>query len=99
MCSILIGLLELVNWLGNGIDYDSTPISAIFSVGTNTTTINVPVISNDNIIETMESFNLNISIPSTVNNRVILGSVITTVCTIIDDTGKSNFWQLYNNFI
>ena len=49
--------------------------------------INVPV-TKDNIIEEMETFKLNLSIPSSVNGRVMLGDITTATVTIIDDTSK-----------
>ena len=51
------------------------------------TTIDVPVTS-DGIAEEMETFNLNLSIPSSLSGRVTLGNITTATATIIDDTGK-----------
>ena len=76
-----------VKLLGNEIDYTSTPITATFSVGTNSTTINVPV-TKDIIAEEMETFNLNFSLPLSVSGKVIPGVITTATGSIVDDTGK-----------
>ena len=76
-----------VNWSGNGIDYTSIPINATFPVGTNSTTIDIPV-TKDNTVEEVETFNLNFSIPSSLQDRVIPGDITTAIGMIIDDTGK-----------
>ena len=76
-----------VNRLGNGRDYTSTPINATFPVGTGSIIISVPV-TKDNIIEEIETFKLNLSMPSSVNGRVMLGNITTATVTIIDDTSK-----------
>ena len=52
-----------INESGNGVDYISTPITATFPAGTNSTTINVPV-TRDNISEYAETFDLKLTIPS-----------------------------------
>ena len=51
------------------------------------TTIDVPV-TMDNTAEEMETFNLNLSIPSSLSGRVTPGNITTATATIIDDTGK-----------
>ena len=51
------------------------------------TTVNVPV-TGDSIAEEMETFNLNLSIPSSLSGRVTPGNITTATATIIDDTGK-----------
>lgn len=56
-------------------------------MGTNSTTINVAV-TKDNVIEEMETFKLNLSIPSLLEGRVQLGDITTATVTIIDDSGK-----------
>ena len=50
------------------------------------TTIDVPV-TRDSIAEEMETFDLNLSIPSLLSERVAPGSITTATATIIDDTG------------
>ena len=51
------------------------------------TTVNVPV-TGDSIAEEMETFNLNLSIPSSLSGRVTPGNITTATATIVDDTGK-----------
>ena len=80
--------------LGNGIDYSSTPIKATFAAESTSTTVNVSVIKDD-IVESSETFNLNIMIPSSLSSRVLPGRLNETVGRITDSTGK----LLYNNII
>ena len=51
------------------------------------TTIDVPV-TRDNTAEEMETFNLNLSIPSSLSRGVTPGNITTATATIIDETGK-----------
>ena len=67
-------------------DYTSTPITATFTAGTNSTTIGIPV-TIDDIAEGPETFDLTLTIPSSlgsVSDRIIARAV----ATITDDTGK-----------
>ena len=57
------------------------------------TTIDVPV-TLDNIAEEMETFNLHLSIPSSLSGKVTPGNITTATATIIDETGKI---KLVNN--
>ena len=66
-------------------DYTSTPITATFTAGANSTTINIPVIMDD-IVEGTEIFNLKIIIPSS-ENDTILGKQNTAIVYIYDSTG------------
>lgn len=68
-------------------DYSSMSITAIFPIGTNSTTINIPL-TVDNTVEEMESFNLNFTILTLLNGRVTPGTIITATGIIIDDTSK-----------
>ena len=68
-------------------DYDSTPITATFTIGSTSTTVNVPVIKDD-IVEESETFNLAFTIPSSLKDQVKLGDVTDAVGTIIDNTSK-----------
>lgn len=76
-------------------DYTSTPIPATFSIGAVSSTVSVQV-TKDDIVEEVEVFNLNISIPSSLSGRVILGSTATATCNIIDDTGKLKLLDNYS---
>ena len=51
------------------------------------TTIDVPV-TMDDIAEEMETFDLNLSIPSSLSGRVTPGNITTATATIIDETGE-----------
>ena len=65
-------------------------------MGDDSTTINVPV-TKDTIVEEIETFRLNLSIPSSLNGRVTLGDINVATVTIMDDTGKIKFcWRLFN---
>ena len=67
-------------------DYTSTPITATFTAETTSTTINVPV-STDDIAEKAETFDLTITIPSSLS-RVVSGDITTVVGIITDTTSK-----------
>ena len=69
-------------------DYDTTPITATFIAGTNTTAVNISLI-NDTIVEGPETFNLTIIIPPSLSGRVILGNVTKATGNITDNTGKT----------
>ena len=68
-------------------DYDSTPLNATFTAGSTSTIVNVPVIK-DNIKEGSETFNLSFTILSSLEDRVISGTIITAVGNITDSTSK-----------
>ena len=70
-----------------GNDYDSTPITASFTAGTTSTMINVPI-TNDTNAEEIETFNLNIIIPSSLLGRLFLGERAMAVGKIIDASSK-----------
>ena len=78
----------MLDWLGDGVDYNSTPINATFIVGSTNTTINVPVIK-DSILEQSETFRLNFIIPSSIRSRVHPGSPSTATGNINDSNGKA----------
>lgn len=66
-------------------DYAPNPITATFTAGTNSTTINVPVIMDD-IVEGTEMFNLFIVSPPS-DSDVILDRQSTAIVNIYDSTG------------
>ena len=68
-------------------DYDSTPITATFTAGSTITIINVPVIR-DSIVEGLEHFVLNFTIPSSLESQVIPGTIAETFIVIRDNTSK-----------
>ena len=61
------------------------------------TMIDVPV-TKDDIAEGMETFNLTLTIPSSLSGRVTPGDIVTATATIIDETGKIEV-VCYNKFI
>ena len=65
-------------------DYTSTPITATFTAGTTSTTINIPV-TIDDIVEGTEMFNLVVNINSS-KIDVILGIQNTAIVFIHDST-------------
>ena len=78
-------------------DYTSTPITATFTAGTNNTTINISV-TIDDIVEESETFNLGLTISTSLNDRITLGTTSTATATITDDTSKDicvTIFQIY----
>jgi len=70
------------------VDYISTPVTAIFIAGTTSTTIDVPV-TNDNIAEQSETFDLDITIPPALGGDVVPGDITTAVGKITDISSKT----------
>ena len=70
---------------GNGVDYSSIPTTAIFSAETNSTTINITVISDD-IVEGTEIFELKIEEPPS-KSDLVLRRQNTAIIHINDSTG------------
>jgi len=70
------------------VDYDSNPFIATFTAGTTSTTVNVSV-TNDNIAEKSETFDLSLDISQSLSGRVISGTITKAVGNITDDTGKT----------
>ena len=77
-------------------DYDSTPINATFTAGTTRAMVNVPV-TNDDIVEAPETFDLIFTIPLSLQGKVIPGAAITAVAIITDDDSKKNFARFTNS--
>ena len=73
-------------------DYTSTPITATFTAGTNSTTISVAV-NMDNIAEQSETFDLSFTIPPALSGDVVLGDITTAVGNITDATSKMRICQ------
>ena len=74
-------------------DYDSTPVTATFTAGSISTTVNVPV-TKDNIVEEFETFDITIAIPSSLKDQVLQGDVTNAVGTIIDNSSKKILLRL-----
>ena len=68
-------------------DYISTPLLATFSIGTTTTNFTIPI-SEDNIIEPLEEFDLIFTIPLSISDVIIAGTEMTATGVIIDSTGE-----------
>ena len=68
-------------------DYNSTAVTATFTAGTYSTTVNIPV-AMDDILEESEKFNLSLSISSSLSGKVTLGYITTANATITDSTSK-----------
>ena len=66
-------------------DYTSTPINATFPAGINSTTVNVPVTS-DNIVEITETFQLEIYLPVPAKYAVELGNPSKALVAITDSS-------------
>ena len=77
-------------------DYDSTHITATFTAGTTRAMVNVSV-TNDDIVEAPEKFDLIFTIPSSLQGKVIPGAAITAVAIITDDDSKKNFARFTNS--
>ena len=74
-------------------DYDSTPVNATFTAGTNSTIANISVIT-DNIAEDYEVFGiqLNFTDPLMFKHQIDLGS--DNICFIDDNTSKKHLSYL-----
>ena len=70
-------------------DYDSNPIMATFTAGSTSAMVNVPV-TVDGIVETVETFDLSFTIPSSLQGQVMQGDRATAVAIITDDTSKKS---------
>ena len=68
-------------------DYISTPITATFTAGTTSTTINVPV-TMDDIAEQSEMFDLDVTIPPALSGDVVPAGVTRAVGNITDISSK-----------
>ena len=72
-------------------DYTSTPITATFTAGTTSTSINVPV-TMDDIVERPETFDLTLTIPSSL--YVLPGNIPMAAGNITDTTSTDGFFHL-----
>lgn len=77
---------ELLDYLlGNGIDFDSNPITATFSPSSRRTVVWIPL-TRDVVIEQQEMFRINLMLDTT-NPSIMLGSIRTATGIIEDSTG------------
>ena len=75
-----------MEYVGEGVDYNSGPYSVQFNVGVTRVSFNVSI-NNDNILEEDEIFNLNIN-SSSLTNRITIGDHSQTTVTILDNDGE-----------
>ena len=68
-------------------DFTSNPLTATLPAGATTTTVRVPVMS-DNIVEGDEMFSMNLTVPSSLGPGIVAGSVTSATGIIVDSTGK-----------
>ena len=71
-----------------GSDFTATSLTATIPAGATTTTVRVPVMS-DNIVEGDEMFSMSLTVPSSLGPRIVAGSVTIATGIIVDSTGKS----------
>ena len=85
MCMIMCWVKSV--WLTGGVDFNTTLLIATFDSGMTMSSVSVPVIA-DNIFEGYETFNVILSIPSSVNRRIIANGQVNATVTITDSTSK-----------
>ena len=78
---------HLLHKLTEGNDFNTAPLTATIPAGATNTTVRVAV-TNDNIVEGDETFNMNLTVPSSLGPRVVVGSLNSATGTIIDTTSK-----------
>ena len=66
-------------------DYSSTSVSATFPAGVNSTTVNVPVIS-DNIVERNETLQLEVYVPVPAKYAIKTGKPSKAIAVITDSS-------------
>ena len=71
-----------------GSDFTSTLVTVTIPAGATTTTVRVPVIS-DNIVEGDEMFSMSLTVPPSLGPGIVAGSVTSATGIIVDSTGKS----------
>ena len=75
-----------MEYVGGDVDYNSGPYNVQFDVGVTRSLFHVSI-NDDDILESDETFNLNIN-PSSLPNRVTIGEHNQTAVTILDNDGK-----------
>ena len=82
-------LFQHITTLGNDVDFNSTMQTVTIINGTNSITVNIPVIDDD-IVEGDEIFNITLSLPSSLNGAgVVLANdndIVSATGIIIDTT-------------
>lgn len=77
---------DLLCYVGNGVDFDSSPITATFTPSSRRTVTRIPL-TQDAIIENQETFNMNLMLDTT-NPSIMLGSITMAIGVIDDSTGN-----------
>jgi len=79
-----------------GTDFTSFLLTATIPNGANTTTVRVPVIS-DNIVEGDEMFNMTLTVPSSLGPGIVAGAITSATGIIVDSTSKGYLaWIVFN---
>ena len=74
-------------------DYDSNPINATFTAGSTSAMADIPV-TMDGIVEGPETFDLNFTIPSSLQGQIMPGVFPTAVANITDNSSKKSSVKL-----
>ena len=65
----------------------------MITAGTSNSTVNIAVI-NDNIVEGNETFNMTMSVPSSLGPGITTGSITSATATIIDTSSKLHHYYI-----
>ena len=98
--SYVTTLLSVIFYSVGHKDYSSISVPVIFTSRTNKVSTVMPVFQ-DKIIEEIETFNLNINIPSSFKHRIAIGRQRKATASIIDSTSKPAayiFNKIFINF-
>ena len=82
----------IIKYLTEEYDFSSTPLTATILAGATTTTVRVPVMS-DNIVEGDEIFSMSLNVSSSLGPGTVAGSVTNAIGIILDSTSKLKHLQ------
>ena len=87
--SLVANFITFMLWylLIAGADFNTTPLTATIPAGATNTTVRVAV-TNDNIVEEDEIFNMSLNVPSSLGPGITTGSLTSATGIIIDTTRK-----------
>ena len=77
----------LIMCVGGNVDFISAPQTVTIIAGTNSSTIRILVV-NDNIVEGNETFNMSLTIPSSLGPGITAGTATSATVTIIDTSSE-----------
>ena len=89
---------------GNNIDFDSTTLNVTIVAGTNISTVNI-TLKSDDIVEGDEMFNITLSVPSSLDSRITTGTITSATVIIVDTTGEyyccnnSAYYSILQEFV